>query len=105
MSDAGYTGPDHEQSASSTETADGMPLWQRCFYMLGFGILAWFSFWVLIVMAIVQLIVVLIDKRPNADLKRFARNTVSYLGELMAFLVFATEDRPFPFGPFPNDPD
>lgn len=82
-----------------------MPLWQRCLYMLGYGILAYITFWVLIVMAIVQLIVVAIDKKPNADLRRFARNTVQYLWELLAFLVFATDDRPFPFGPFPSIPD
>ncbi len=82
-----------------------MPLWQRCFYMLGFGILAYMTFWVLIIMAIVQLIVVAIDKETNADLKRFAQNTVQYLFELMAFLCFANDDRPFPFGPFPSVPE
>ncbi len=82
-----------------------MPLWQRGFYMLGFGILAYVVFWVLIIMAIVQLIVVAIDKEPNGDLKRFAQNTVQYLFELMAFLCFASDDRPFPFGPFPSVPE
>jgi hypothetical protein len=102
-SDAGFTSAGESQSTS--DTSGSMPLWQRGFYMLGFGIFAYMTFWVLIVMAILQLIVVAIDKKPNEDLKRFARNTVQYLWQLLAFMVFATDDRPFPFGPFPNVPE
>jgi len=104
--DAGYAGSNDGAAASSSDAGDsGSALWQRCLYMLGYGILAYFTFWVLIVMAIVQLIVVAIDKKPNSDLRRFARNTVQYLWELLAYLVFASDDRPFPFGPFPNIPE
>jgi len=94
-----------ETYSSSGAGDDHMPLWQRAFYMLGYGILAYFTFWVLIVMTIVQLIVVAIDGKANEDLRRFSRNTVQYLWQLLAFLVFASDDRPFPFGPFPNIPD
>ena len=102
-SDTNYSGTHDDTGAGAGDGA--MPLWQRGFYMLGYGILAYFTFWVLIVMAIVQLIVVAIDGKPNSDLRRFARNTVQYLWELLAFLVFASDERPFPFGPFPNIPD
>ena len=103
---AGDTNYSSSQSDQASGTGDdGMVLWQRGLYMLGYGILAYFTFWVLIVMAIVQLIVVAIDGKPNADLRRFSRNAVQYLWELLAFLVFASDDRPFPFGPFPNIPD
>lgn len=114
MSDAGPANPsdnganDTNYSGTHDDTGAGdrgMPLWQRGLYMLGYGILAYFTFWVLIVMAIVQLIVVAIDGKPNTDLRRFSRNAVQYLWELLAFLVFASDERPFPFGPFPNIPD
>lgn len=93
------TGPD----AGTTDGA--MPLWQRALYMFGFGILAYFTFLVLIFLAIVQLIVMAIDKAPNKDLKKFSRNTVQYLFELMAYLAFSSDERPFPFGPFPSVPE
>lgn len=101
--DTNYSGTSEDHGAG---TGDGtMPLWQRALYMLGYGILAYFTFWLLIVLAIIQLIVMAIDGKPNTDLRRFSRNAVQYLWELLAFLVFAGDDRPFPFGAFPNVPD
>lgn len=82
-----------------------MPLWQRGCYMLGFCFLAYFTFWVLLIMAVIQLIVVAIDKKTSSDLKNFSRNLVQYLFELMAFIGFASDERPFPFGTFPSVPE
>jgi hypothetical protein len=56
-------------------------------------------------MAVLQFVVTIINRESNADLRRFSRNAVQYLWELMAFIVMAREEKPFPFGPFPQVPD
>jgi len=102
--DAGFSGSSDNTSSSSTDD-QAQPFWQRCLYMFGFAILAYMTFWVLILMAVVQCVVYLIDKDANADLKKFSRNTVQYLFELMAFISFSSDERPFPFGKFPTVPE
>ena len=102
--DAGFSGSDSDRSTSDSGESD-TPIWVRALYMLGFAILAYCTFWVLIVMAVVQLIVVAIDKKPNDDLRRFAGNLTTYLRELVDYLCFVVDDRPFPFGKFPNVPN
>lgn len=74
----------------------------RLFYAVGFAIAAWFVFWVVVVLAIVQFAVLAVDGRTNAEVKNLSANLIQYLWELLAFIAFLREERPFPFGSFPQ---
>lgn len=74
----------------------------RMLYALGFAVLAWLAFWMLLVLAAVQFVVLLIAGRVNTELKSFNLNLLRYLWELLAFILFARDEQPFPFGPFPR---
>lgn len=74
----------------------------RLLYAVGFGIVAWFVFVVIVAIAIAQYVVVAIEGRVNDELKHFSVNLVQYLWELMAFIAFARDELPFPLGPFPK---
>lgn len=74
----------------------------RLFYALGFAIVAWFVFWLILILGLVQFIVLLIEGRNNEELKAFNFSLVQYLWELLAFIVFIRDEQPFPFGPFPK---
>lgn len=76
----------------------------RWLYALGFALLAWLAFWILLILATVQFVVVLVTGRFNAELKGFSLNLLQYLWELFAFIIFVRDDQPFPFGPFPRSP-
>jgi hypothetical protein len=76
----------------------------RLLYALGFAVLAWVAFWILLVLATVQFVVFLVAGRANAELKGFSLNLLQYLWELVAFIIFVRDDQPFPFGPFPKSP-
>ncbi|HEY3779416.1 MAG TPA: DUF4389 domain-containing protein [Rhizomicrobium sp.] len=76
----------------------------RLLYAFGFALLAWLAFWMLLVLATVQFIVLLITGRANPELKRFNLNLLQYLWELCAFIIFVRDEQPFPFGPFPHAP-
>lgn len=76
----------------------------RLLYAIGFGIVAWFVFWITVVLALAQFVVIAINGKANDELKHFSLNLVHYLWELLAFVTFVRDEQPFPIGPFPKQP-
>ena len=58
--------------------------------------------WIVFVLAVIQYVVIAINGKVNNELKTFSLNLVQYLVELLAFITFARDEQPFPFGPFPK---
>jgi len=95
----------HDQTTSGHGYAGGTRAafpWARLFYAVGYGIIAWFVFWFVVLLAVLQFVVTAVTGRVNDELKGFALNLVQYLWELLAFVAFIRDDKPFPFGPFPK---
>jgi len=74
----------------------------RLFYAIGFAIIAWFVFWITLLLGIGQFVIFAINGKVNDELKGFTLNLVQYLWELLAFITFARDEQPFPIGPFPR---
>ena len=74
----------------------------RLLYALGFAVIAWVVFWLILVLGVLQFIVILVNGRSNSELKDFNFSLVQYLWELLAFIVFVRDEQPFPIGPFPK---
>jgi len=74
----------------------------RLLYAVGYGILAYFVLHVLFALALIQFIVFAINGHVNTELKNFSANLAQYLWDLVAFIVFARDEQPFPIGPFPK---
>ena len=103
-------------STASFATTAGAPVrtpfpWERLLYSIGFGIVAWCVFWVVMVLAFMQFVLVLLQSvtanvtgHPSEELKRFCLMMIQYLLELLAYITFARETPPFPFSPFPSAP-
>lgn len=97
-------------STTDTGAADARPAptprtpfpFVRLFYAIGFGILAWVAFSLIVTLAVVQFVVVAVSGRVNDELKGFSLNLIQYLWELLAFVTFVRDEQPFPVGPFPR---
>lgn len=74
----------------------------RLLYALGFAIIAWLTFWLVLFLGLLQFVVVAITGHQNPELKGIALNVVDYLRELLEFISFETDAHPFPLGPFPK---
>jgi Domain of unknown function (DUF4389) len=75
---------------------------ERLLFALLFAVVAWFVFWSAIVLGVAQFVIYAANGRVNEELKEFTLRLVRYLGELLAFIVFVRDERPFPFAPFPK---
>jgi hypothetical protein len=74
----------------------------RLLYAIGFAVVAWFVFWIVLLLALMQFVVVALQGRVNDGVKTLSLNLIQYLWELLAFIVFARNEQPFPVGPFPQ---
>ncbi len=74
----------------------------RLLYAIGFAVVAWFVFWITMILALIQFVVVAINGKINEELRDFTICLVQYLWELLAFITFVRDEQPFPIGPFPK---
>lgn len=92
---------DEEIKASLTESKS----WLRGLYMLLFAVIYWVAETVLAAVAIIQFIFLLIAHGPNERLRDFGDDLSVYFYQIVSFLTFNTEDKPFPFEPWPSGSD
>jgi len=74
----------------------------RLFYAIGFAFVAWVVFWLALFVGLAQWIMTAVAGDHDDQLKHWSRNLNQYLWEVLSFIVFARDDKPFPFGPFPR---
>src|SRR5438045_8820418 len=72
----------------------------RLLYAFGFAVVAWLVFWITLLLALGQFIMVAIGGRVNEELRPFSVYLVPYLWVLLAFLTFSPDDQPSRLGPF-----
>ena len=76
-------------------------IWRRGLFMLLFAIAFGFAQMVLNVIAIVQFIYLLATRQPNEYLGRFGGSLSIWLADVAGFQSCATDEKPFPFRPWP----
>ena len=76
--------------------------WLRMFLMVCYLVVAWVVGIVLVVVMVAQTLVVLITAELNLNLQRFGAITAGYLYQIVMYLVYATDEKPFPFSPLPS---
>ena len=50
----------------------------------------------------VQVLFTLVTRKPNLNLVSFSKKLGTYLSQIISFVTYASEERPFPFNPFPE---
>jgi hypothetical protein len=77
-------------------------VWLRGLFMLVFMIGFAIGQWLLNLLTIVQFIWLLATREPNQPLARFGSSISLWLAEIGRFLTCATDDKPFPWRPWPD---
>ena len=76
--------------------------WLRAVYMILFGVAFDLAELVVGAIALVQFLFALFSGRPVDRLALFGAQLAAWIGEIVAFLTFASEALPFPFAPWPD---
>ena len=76
--------------------------WIRALYMVLFGVAFYVAEFVLIFVAVVQFLFKLFGGSTLARLEAFGAQLAAYMRDVVAFLTFASEEKPFPFAAWPE---
>lgn len=77
--------------------------WLRGLFMLLFICIKYIVSWLIVLIAVFQFIWNLFDDYPNEKLKKFTQNLNTYFYQIINFLTFNTEVKPFPFEHWPSE--
>ena len=77
-------------------------LWIRVAYMLGFLLLLSFVRIILLLVIGGQFLMLLLTGSDNKNLRNFGQSLASWIFQIMQFLTFNSNSKPFPFDDWPN---
>lgn len=76
--------------------------WVRILFMAGFVVALYVSGVILMVLMLAQILFSLLTGDDNLNLRRLGGSLLSYVAQILAFLTYNTQQKPFPFLPFPS---
>jgi hypothetical protein len=87
---------DIKDHAKNTDT------WLRGFFILVFGVIFYFLYILIWLLVIFQFVTKVITGELNSYLEDFSTKMTSYAMQILNYITYQSEERPFPFSPFPE---
>lgn len=72
--------------------------WMRLLFMCVYGLLASLASMVVSVVVVLGFLMVLFTGEVNQELRQLGHGIASYLFQIVRYLTFNSDDKPFPFG-------
>lgn len=76
--------------------------WLRLPYLIVFGIAFYLSVSLIFAASVFQFLAKLFNGSAFAGVTEFGENLAVYQAQVTRYLTYASEDKPFPFAPFPK---
>lgn len=76
--------------------------WQRVLFTAIFWVVFYVSQLVIAAVVVAQCLFLLIGGKPNDQLLKFGENMSRYVHDILKYVTFNSEQRPFPFSDFPK---
>ena len=77
--------------------------WVRFLFMVVYAFAVNFVISISIGLAFVQFLFYLFTSKPNSSISNFNDHLLEFVSDSLAFLLFSTDDKPFPFKPESSD--
>jgi uncharacterized protein DUF4389 len=84
------------------ENAKNVDVWIRGLFILVFGVILYFIFTLIWLVVIFQFFMKLITTELNEQLLDFSDALNQYVSQILLYITFKAEERPFPFSPWPG---
>ncbi|MFT5117680.1 MAG: Flp pilus assembly protein TadB [Kiritimatiellia bacterium] len=103
--DAAKESVDQEEAAQQSDwqakllSADH---WLRFVFMILFMVIAGVASYVVTVLIFIQFIFALVTGNSEVKLQKFGRKLSQYIFQILNFLTYNTEEKPFPFSDWPS---
>src|SRR5690554_377459 len=76
-------------------------VWLRILFMIGFAVALYVTGFILLILVLAQILFSLFAGADNENLRRFGAALTEYIRQILLYLTFNSDRRPFPFAPFP----
>ncbi len=77
--------------------------WMRGLYMLLFIFVYGLAEFLIILVMLFQFFSIVLSGSTNAQMLKFGQNLAAYVYQIIIFLTFNSEQRPFPFSAWPSE--
>ncbi len=95
-----------KEKEKSTPNSDNNPeIFSRIFYTVLFAIIGWMTLWVFGFVVLIQFGFLLITGQVNKNLKGFNQEVGLFLYDMIKYLSFQSNTKPFPFRDWPYGDD
>ncbi len=91
-------------SGDIKENVTRRSIWLRLVFMIVLSVAFNVAEFITFAVVAFQFLASLFTGQPNGRLARFGRNLARYLQQITVYLTFTTEEKPFPFTPWPDEP-
>ena len=83
------------------ENTKNVDVWTRGLFILIYGLIFYFLFGLIWLVVIFQFFMKLITTELNKPLLDFSDSLNRYVSQILLYITFKSEERPFPFSPWP----
>ena len=91
-----------ETETTTSKSIDKNPeIFSRIFYTILFALISWVTIWVFAFVVLIQFGFLLITGKVNKNLKGFNQEVGLFLYDMIKYLSFQTNNKPFPFRDWP----
>ena len=92
-----------KQQTTKESVDNSSETFSRVFYTVLLALIGWVALWVFSFVVIIQFGFLLITGQVNTNLKGFNKEVGLYLFDIIKFLSFQSNEKPFPFRDWPYD--
>ncbi len=90
-----------EEKAIESKKDKNPEIFSRIFYSVLFAFIGWMSLWVFAFVVLIQFGFLLITGQVNKNLKGFNQEVGLFIYDMIKYLSFQTNQKPFPFRDWP----
>lgn len=84
------------------ENVKNVDTWVRGLFIIIYGVIFYALFWIIWLVVVFQFLMKVITGKLNPNVMNFSDSLTRYAFQILQYVTFQSEERPWPFGPWPG---